>query len=469
MYSQTVGTTHAPDTTPDMTNRLLRILVLLVIALAAMPASTARAQLGAEFSTQTVENHFPEGLTFQIHARSSSKITSARLFYRWRGDAAFNMEKVEIESPDYAQALTFSLLTLRSLPPGAEVTNYWEITLEDGSTAHSDEVSTDYEDANYDWKVLENEQIAVLWHDRQQAIGEQVFDIAQMAVASQSKMFGAELDDQMRIVIYNSFEEFAAWHGSIGEFIGGQAFPEFGITAQILPDEAHQNWWQYEVIPHEIAHLYFYQVTNHPDVYPPIWLNEGVAQYSEFVEHGEELSYIEDLIWDGNFVPLEELPFGFDVEDEEVLRQSYAESLSAVNYLVETYGTEGLSALLAAYKSGKDTPQAFSNALGISLEEFQAGWLAWIGIPPALYPSPTPKATSYVFPTPDFVYETPNATIAAPAPPAASPPPSTPMPVHPLAQLPLAGISLSLLCALAGALTLLAALAVVLLLSVSKK
>ncbi len=451
----------------NMINRLLRILIMLAVALAALPLSTVGAQSGANFSAQKVDSHFPEGLTFSVNARSSaSQITAARLYYRWRGDPDFRSAEVEIAAPGYAQSLDFSLLTLNTLPPGAELTSYWKVTLADGSTAQSDQITTHYDDLHYDWKTLENEQIAVMWHDRRQAIGEQVFDIARMAVNSQSKTFGAKLDYQMRIVIYNSFDEFAAWHNTIGEFIGGQAFPDFGITAQILPDEAHQNWWQYEVIPHEIAHLYFYQVAFHPDVFPPMWLNEGVAQYSEFTEHGGELSYVEDKIWDGGLVPLADLPFGFDVEEEEVLRQSYAESLSAVTYLVETYGTEGLSALLAAYKSGKDTPQAFPAALGVTLDEFQADWLIWMGVPPELYPSPTPKATTFVYPTVDFAYKTPAPTTA-PTHPAASP--TAPAPANLPARSPLPGVSLSLLCALAGAFALLAALGLVLALSLIKK
>ncbi len=446
-----------------MARQLLHIILLLALALTVLPCPPVSAQSDAGFGAQTTENHFPNGLTFRVHVQSgSSKIVSARLRYRLLGDPTFITETVPVE-PDYALDLRFDLTALGSNPPGITVTSFWEVTLADGSQSSSLEVISVYDDPYYDWETLEDEQIAVRWHDRPQALGEQVFDIARMAVKSQSELFGAKLDDQMRIVIYNSYEEFTAWNQKAGKNIGGQAFPELGITVQIVPDTASQNWWLYEVVPHEISHLYFYQVTHHPGSEPPLWLNEGVAQYNEFIEHGQELSETEEIIWNGDLTPLDDLSVYFSFNnDEEQMKLAYAESVSAVTYLVETYGTEGLSALLAAYKSGQSSADAFPAALGVTTKEFEAGWLAWIGAPPELYPSPSP-AVRHVAPIPTTGAH--SETAPAPAVPPASALLNTP--TGPAVTL--TGPTLSLLCAAGGALTLLLAGIVVLLLLFGRK
>ncbi len=451
--------------------QLLHLILLLALALGISPCLPASAQSGVGFGAQTTENHFPNGLQFKIHAQSSSgKIVSARLSYRLGSDPTPVTEALPVE-PDYIADLAYELNDLRGEPPGLEVTNFWEVTLEDGSEIKSPEVTTLYDDNNYTWETLENEQIAVRWHDRPQALGQQVFDIARMAVKSQSDLFGASLDYQMHIIIYNNYDEFLAWNRVGIQNIGGQAFPELGITVQVVPDEESQNWWLYEVIPHEISHLYFYQVTRNPDSEPPMWLNEGVAQYNEFVDNGPALSQAEEVIWDGKLVPLESLSASFRLRDEEKLKTAYAESISAVTCLVETYGTEGLSELLADYKSGQDSPKAFSAALGVTPEEFQSGWLAWVGAPPELYPSATHQITPVPTDLPTPIVLAGQATTATLTENLSAPPPgatSTPAGLRQSWRI-VPGAYLSLLCGVACLLTVLIALGAVMVLTIGKK
>lgn len=69
---------------------------------------------------------------------------------------------------------------------------------------------------------------------------------------------------------------------------------------------------------------------------------------------------------DGGLIPLSSLANGFGAFAEERVYLAYHEALSAVTYLVDSYGNEGLGTLLAAYKDGITTEEAFQLALGIS-------------------------------------------------------------------------------------------------------
>ncbi len=58
---------------------------------------------------------------------------------------------------------------------------------------------------------------------------------------------------------------------------------------------------------------------------------------------------------------------------------AYAESVSAIDYLVRQKGQDALVALVTAYADGLTDDEAFSRALGEDLAAFQAGWLGDLG------------------------------------------------------------------------------------------
>ncbi|MEK6223107.1 MAG: hypothetical protein N2D54_12755, partial [Chloroflexota bacterium] len=59
-------------------------------------------------------------------------------------------------------------------------------------------------------KIREDTDLAVWWHDRPDEFGETVFGIAQRSFAKQHELFQAALDFQIRIIINNTFDEFAS-------------------------------------------------------------------------------------------------------------------------------------------------------------------------------------------------------------------------------------------------------------------
>ncbi len=385
--------------------------LFLWLALAAQPSATQDAITFALFETT---NNFPNDLTFSTTVSSSAgEIVDAEFVFHLRNQfSSDSLSRVKIElDPASHIDLSYTWDTSAGTIPGAAVLYYWEVTDSAGNQIRSAEQMVRYEDTRYDWQILENESIAVWWHDRRSSFGEDVFEIATEAVAKQRELFQADLDFQMRIIIYNDFDEFAAWNGVVSEFIGGQAFPDQGITAQIVSAYGSQERWLNDVVPHEISHLYFEQVTFHRRSNPPIWLNEGVAQYNEFGIHRATLRDVETAAKQGDLIPLSSLEVGFGYFNESRARLAYAEALSAVTYLVDTYGNDGLAALLAAYRQGMVTDEAFPAALGVTDSEFEADWTVWLGLSegefvtntpwplPTFPPSPTPRLPGTAVPT----------------------------------------------------------------------
>ena len=376
----------------------LRTIALLLFVLFAGKTAVF-AQSPITFTDEYTENSFPDRLTFNVTATAvEGEIVSAKLYYAVRNAVSTSQQRIDVEpanSVDLRYEWDTSDITM---PPSTAVFYYWEVVDSAGNRVKSEEQIVYYDDIRYEWEVFEDENIAVWQHDRPKQLGETVFAIAQRAIAEQQAVFQTDLEYQMRIIIYNDFDEFAGWHTFINEFIGGQAFPAQGITAQIVGADGSTDRWLNDVIPHEISHLYFYQVSGHPLSRPPTWLNEGVAQYNEFTSNQYALDAVRELAGTGDLLRLYALSGNFG-NDEDQVRLSYAESLSAVTYLIETYGADGLENLLAAYKEGKSNDEALMAGLGVDIIQFEQGWLAWLGAPKGLYPTPTAVPTHAPVPT----------------------------------------------------------------------
>ena len=379
------------------------ILLFLVIVIANVfsysIAASALRNAKVVFSPTTVENSFPKSIKFSTHVVSEETVQSAKFLYYVLNDTSVTQVPVVTQSSKEMD-LTYTWDTSNTgAVPGTPILYHWEATLSSGEVVRSDEEQTSYDDIRFDWQVREKEKIAVWWHDRPASLGEQVFTIALQAKEKQKELFGVDLDYPIKVIIYNTPEEFAEWHSTSTTYMGGQAFPSLGITTEIVEDTIWQDEWLMDVVPHEISHLYFFQVTYHPLSDAPSWLDEGVAQFNEFGDHSEILAGIKDTIREGTYLPLWGLTGGFNDSDEDQFQRSYDESLGAVTYLIDAYGKDGLSRLLASYKKGKNTKEAFPLALGRTFEEFEQDWLIWLGAPEGTYVKPPqiepPSASDY--------------------------------------------------------------------------
>ncbi len=403
---------------------LFALLILPTCLMANVsPVASLPLQIQSEiiFSSPSTENHFPESLTFNIIAESKdSEVVSALLYYSARGETSTTRQVIDVEPASRVELSFIWNTSNNTTPPSAPIIYRWEVTDSNGNKFSSPEELVYYDDVRFDWQILENENIAVWWHDRPLSFGESVFQIALEAFEEQRELFQALPEYQIRIIVYNDFEEFAEWHSYVSEFTGGQAFPSMAVTTQIVSAYNSIDLWLTDVIPHEISHLYFYQATYHPLVEVPAWLNEGIAQLNEFTLQTTAIEYAEMAIQDGDLLPLWSLTGSFGYQEDKV-RLAYAESLSVAAFIDERYGSDGISKLMASYKSGLSGDEALVNGFGVTLIELQDEWLEWMGVDPTLYPAPTAFPT-VAWPTPP-VWTTPTRLAThTPVPPATNTP-----------------------------------------------
>ncbi len=211
----------------------------------------------------------------------------------------------------------------------------------------------------------------------------------------------------------------AAFYDALGpgtrENVGGEAHSDIRTMFALIGPGDVADPWVGVVIPHELTHLVFDSAVRNPYHFPPRWLNEGVATYlSEGLTAADRAS-VRAAGADGRLMPLRALGGQFPTTAERFYL-AYAESVSAVDYLVREQGTAALVKLIRSYAGGVTDDEAFRAAVGTDQAGFEQDWLADVGAnaPTRHGPQPAPAG-----PLPPGW-----SSDQTPAPPAASPVPS---------------------------------------------
>ena len=113
------------------------------------------------------------------------------------------------------------------------------------------------------------------------------------------------------------------------------------------------------VIPHELTHLVFDTAVDNPYHFPPRWLNEGLAVYESEgygsgdrgIGRGRGRERRRSSRCPGSS--------GQFPTSGDRFRLAYAESVSAIDYLVRTHGQDALVALIGSYADGRTDDEAF--------------------------------------------------------------------------------------------------------------
>ncbi len=109
----------------------------------------------------------------------------------------------------------------------------------------------------------------------------------------------------------------------------------------------------------------------------PWWLNEGLAQYFSPDPDGnrKKRALARKLLADGDRPSLDALSRRLTGEPESVIA-AYALALSATSYLIETFDLFSLQSLLEGLRDGLSPEAALQEAIGYSLADFRAEWIA---------------------------------------------------------------------------------------------
>lgn len=401
--------------------RSLPVLMLILAGLLHSLPVAAAPRAGIQVLDQSAESHFPDQFVFRLRARTDGgEITGATLYLQVGWEKATRLIPVEPFDPAPEVELTAVWRTSgETVPPFIEVAYRWEVVDSAGEKLVTEPVYTEYADATHDWQRLEDEHVIVFWYDRSADFGQALFQAAQEAYDHVSRITGTTTERPIRVVIYNDQDDFCAFYAprTCESWIGGQTFA--GITVQWGSD---LDWFVYDVIPHELAHVFYGEIFRNTWVTIPTWFNEGIAVYNERTDHSREIEMVQEAAEQGELKSLPVMTRGGGVVHGEVSLW-YAVAYSLVAFIADTYGEETLGELILTLADNVPFEEALQQTTGLDMVQLEIEWREWLGYPVESVPTPITLPTMAVTP-----FALPTAPRGQPAATATPRPSSTPTP-----------------------------------------
>lgn len=369
------------------------VTLLFTVSIAAAPRPVIQV------ISQSVKSHFPDDLTFTIQVRSDAgDIVDATIYYQIGWDEAERLGRPEPFTPAAEVTLTHVWDTVgETVPPFIEVTYYWHITDSAGNEVTTTPVRIEYTDHTHDWQSLGNEHVIVYWYDRSADFGEALFEAAAEGYDHVASITGITTERPARVVIYNNRRDFCVFYApnSCQDWVGGQTFS--GITVQWGTD---QDWLVYDVVPHELAHVFYNEIFRHTWVRVPTWFNEGIAVYNERTDHSLEMSLVTEAAADGTLIPLRHMGTQASGLAHDSIHLWYAEAYSLVAFIADAYGEQKLGEVILTLANNHPMEETLQLTLGMDLVEFEMAWREWLGYPVDALPTPLMPAPVTITPIP---------------------------------------------------------------------
>ena len=383
-----------------MTKFRLFVFALLSLLLCSL-AVPVRAQAGIHIISDEVSPSFPESATFRAEFQAGANITSVVLEY---GVDQLTCGTVVAKSfPQFTPAAdvqvkwTWEMRQSGSLPPGASLWWHWVVQDANGAQFTSPKKTIIWLDNIHSWQVISGGNINLHYYEGGQVFGQALHDAAAQALVRLSQEVGLSSEKPVDIYIYANTNDLRDAILYEPAWIGGQAFPENNIV--IIGVSADQLDWGKSTEAHELTHVLVGHLTFTCLGFIPTWLNEGLAMYGEGGPQSVEVAQFDQAKAADQLLALRSLSGNFSEESDRA-NLSYTESYSVVNFLIQTYGRDKMTALLTAMRNGATADEALQSVYGFDTDGLEDAWRASISAAPRVGTSnPTPVPTPTQVPT----------------------------------------------------------------------
>ena len=368
---------------------------LAVVGLLVTIAPVRVAAAGISFGTPTATPEFGQGVTFrQLVNGGGTRVERVEVLVQEPGNSGPLVTEVPVAGGTLGST-TLSFLRSEQddhIYPNTVLSARWRVTDATGAITLGPSVSVTYTDTRYNWQTKTSALVTVHWTVGDVSFGQRALTIAQARIAKAEALLGVTETKPIDFFVYADQN---AFYDALGpgtrENVGGEALPEIRtLFALITPDEINDSWVGV-VIPHELTHLVFDTAVTNPYHFPPRWLNEGLAVYLSQGYVDSDRGLVRNAASSHQIIPLDGLTGEFPTNGDQ-FALAYAESVSAIDFFVRTYGQPALVTLIKSYARGVTDDEAMVAATGHSLAAFNTAWLADIGAatPTQYGPKPAP-------------------------------------------------------------------------------
>lgn len=364
----------------------------LLVWLASLAGAPSVLAADPTFGPLAATVEFGRSVSFEQQATLPAGVTRVDALVREGPDARTFLTPITVPA-EGTTTLRYSYATPEGGTfPNTRLTLGFRVTLADGRVIDSPTSMVLYADDRFDWKTLSGSIVRVHWYDGDQGFGRRALDIGEEAVVRATALLGVTESEPIDFFIYGDRDAFASVIGAgVQENVGGLALsPIRTLFAQIGRSSVADPWVGI-VVPHELTHIVFATATANPYHEPVHWLNEGLADYLAAGYDASARASVRAAARSGELLPLRALVGQFP-SPPDLFGLAYDESVSAIDFMVRTYGQDALVQLIRSYAGGVSDDEAFSAALGVDTAGFEAAWLADLGVdaPVPYGPQPAP-------------------------------------------------------------------------------
>jgi len=221
-----------------------------------------------------------------------------------------------------------------------------------------------------DWNVLRSKHGEVFFSPSRREVAREVAEVLDREYERVGRGVGYEGKALVRVFLAPSQEEFdRITRGRIPDWGKGCAFPAYGVVV-LRPLEDNPAGLR-QTLAHEVTHVLLHRATGGMPI--PRWFDEGVAMWYA-LEWGKTHSFrlgIATLL--GKLIPLEEIEgvLSFGSGRAEL---AYAESFSAVIFLLRRYGGDSVRRIAGLMREGTSFEEAMERATGVPYGTFLEEW-----------------------------------------------------------------------------------------------
>jgi len=185
------------------------------------------------------------------------------------------------------------------------------------------------------------------------------------------------MKDQIKIYIYSDKIDYVKNGGQAG-WSHGVAFAK-AKTVKLYPDA---SGFFDSLLPHELGHIIFRDYIGYTaDI--PLWFEEGVAIYQEKAKRLGSNETVKDTIQNGQFIPLSQLTGMrlYKNTNDQVVDLFYAESASAVYYMITELGEQEFYLFCNELKSGTPFLEALHKVYlrFNTIDDVNQAWVDYLG------------------------------------------------------------------------------------------
>ncbi len=362
---------------------MLLVPFLVVPAAAQTPVASPAAELEAKTSV-TVD--FPTGLRLNAtltspEAGNNPADDEVDLMFRVGDEVTERLVIVpaaDIHTKGNSEIAISTVVDFQhaGIPPGLDITYWWQIHHDGEIAAASQEETTRWFDNRQEWLQIESEQVRLNYFGLDLAFAHQIVESAQSTITRLEASYSLQRSRPLSIWVYPTQESF---RGSLPpnsrDTIAGGSFIGYSLITAVIPDGSTSEIGR--VIPHEVSHQVLFQATQNPYTILPVWFDEGMATHTQVGGTSNYMGMVKNASVNDALFDVQSLAASFPFVPSQATL-AYAASWSAIEYIEQTYGEHGIAAMIAAFKSGVSYDQVVRDALGISMEDLNSNWKAWV-------------------------------------------------------------------------------------------